>query len=189
VGRVSFYVAGNAANSDGGPGGDFIYTNSRSTLAGSAISNFDNDTRSDVAIFRPSNGTWYSLSSITGNLSAVQFGASGDRIVPGDYDGDGRNDYAVWRPSSGVWFIQRSSGGSTSAQLGASTDIPVVGDYDGDLLFSVRQTVFGMLSEAAITNFQLHNSAQAPISRYKAITMPMAKPISPFIALRQEYGI
>lgn len=133
AGKVSFYVAGNASNSDGGTGGDYIYTTSKSTLTNSAISNFDTDGNSDVAIFRPSNGTWYSLSSINGVLSAVQFGTGTDRIVPGDYDGDGRNDYAVWRPSNGTWYVQKSSGGLTSAQLGSSTDVPVVGDYDGDL--------------------------------------------------------
>jgi len=133
VGKVSFYVAGNAANSDGSTSGDYIYTNSKSILSGSAISNFDGDGKSDIAVFRPSNGTWFSQNSANGNLTAVQFGASGDRIVPGDYDGDGRNDYAVWRPSSGVWFVQKSSGGSSSVQLGASDDVPVVGDYDGDL--------------------------------------------------------
>ena len=133
AGKVSFYVAGNAANSDGSTSGDYIYTNSRSTLSGSAISNFDQDDKSDVALFRPSNGTWYSLNSTNGNLSAFQFGTAGDRIVPGDYDGDGRNDYAVWRPANGVWYVQKSSGGFSAVQLGASDDVPVVGDYDGDL--------------------------------------------------------
>ena len=133
AGKVSFYVAGNASNSDGSTSGDYIYTNSRATLSGSAIANFDADDKSDVALFRPSNGTWYSLNSTNGNLSAFQFGASGDRIVPGDYDGDGKNDYAVWRPASGIWYVQRSSGGFNSVQFGASEDVPVVGDYDGDL--------------------------------------------------------
>ncbi len=133
AGKISFYAAGNAANSDGSTSGDYIYTTSRSTLSGTAISNFDADGKSDVAVFRPSNGTWYSQNSTNGNLNAVQFGASGDRIVPGDYDADGKNDYAVWRPSTGIWYVQKSSGGFSSAQLGASSDLPVVGDYDGDL--------------------------------------------------------
>jgi hypothetical protein len=134
AGKVRFYVAGNGADSNGAPSGDYIYTSSRSTLSGSAISNFDGDGISDVAVFRPSNGIWYFLNSSNGNFHAAQFGSNGDIIAPGDYDGDGKNDFAVFRPSNGVWYIQKSDGsGVIIIQFGTNGDIPVVGDYDGDL--------------------------------------------------------
>ncbi len=133
VGKVSFYAAGNAANSDGGPGGDYIYTTSKSTLSGTATSNFDADGISDIAVFRPSNGYWYSLNSTNGSLAVTSFGLSGDQVVAGDYDGDGKSDFAVWRPSSGTWYILKSSGGFVGVAFGTSGDVPVVGDYDGDL--------------------------------------------------------
>jgi hypothetical protein len=132
-GKVRFYAAGNAANSDGGPNGDYIYTTSAATLSGSAISNFDGDVSSDVAVFRPSSGVWYSLNSSDGGFRAVQFGIPGDQIVPGDYDGDGVTDIAVWRPSTGVWYVNLSSGGFSILQFGTAGDVPVPGDYDGDL--------------------------------------------------------
>ena len=133
VGKVSFYVSGNAANSDGSTSGDYIYTSAKSTLSGTAISNFDADDKSDIAVFRPSNGYWYSLNSTDGNFQAVPFGTSGDKVVAGDYDGDGKSDFAVWRPSTGYWYVLKSSGGLLGVQFGASEDVPVVGDYDGDL--------------------------------------------------------
>jgi hypothetical protein len=134
AGKVSFYVAGNAANSDANISGDYIYTATKATLSGSATSNFDSDTASDIAVWRPQGGVWFTLNSSDGNYQVVQFGADGDKIVPGDYDGDGKTDFAVWRPSTGVWYIQKSDGsGFIITQFGTNGDIPASGDYDGDL--------------------------------------------------------
>lgn len=132
VGKVTFHASGNGANSDGGTQGDYIYTTSKAALSGSAISNFDTDGLSDIAVYRPSNGVWYSLNSTNGGLFASAFGTTGDKIVPGDYDGDGRSDTAVFRPSTGVWYVNRSAAGFTAVTFGLGTDIPVPGDFDGD---------------------------------------------------------
>ncbi|MBC7797269.1 MAG: VCBS repeat-containing protein [Pyrinomonadaceae bacterium] len=132
-GKVTFYAAGNAANSDGGTGGDYIYTSNVSVCSGSVQSNFDGDGKSDITVFRPSSGTWFSLNSSNSSFIETRFGQNGDKPVAADFDGDGKNDVAVFRPSTGVWFIQKSSDGSfVATQFGQNGDAPLAGDFNGD---------------------------------------------------------
>ena len=132
VGKISFFAAGNAANSDGGTSGDYIYTTSKAALSGTATANFDTDGKSDFSVWRPSTGTWYWLNSTDNSFSGAQFGSTGDRVAPGDYDADGKTDLGIFRPSTGTWYIQKSTGGVIIVQFGSTGDIPVAGDYDGD---------------------------------------------------------
>ncbi len=93
---------------------------------------FDGDGKTDLSVFRPSEGNWY-LNRSTAGFTVAGWGVSTDLLVPGDYDGDGKADLAIFRPSTGQWFVLRSSDGGFSAPtFGASGDIPVQGDYDGD---------------------------------------------------------
>lgn len=96
-----------------------------------ARSDFDGDGKSDVSVYRPSEGIWYLLRSTAG-FAGVVFGSANDKIVPGDYDGDGKTDIAVFRGGT-TWFVLRSSNNTVIASVwGAAGDIPVAGDYDAD---------------------------------------------------------
>lgn len=90
---------------------------------------YDGDGRSDISVFRPSNGSWFINGSTSGG-SQFPFGISTDKIVPGDYDGDRKTDAAVFR--DGTWYLLRSSLGFTAQQFGMAGDIPQSGDFDGD---------------------------------------------------------
>lgn len=95
----------------------------------------------DLAVFRPSTGTWYIATSMTApptNIYVVQWGTDGDTPTPADYDGDGKSDVAIFRPSTGAWWIRNSSdGGSLTVLWGMNGDKPVAGDYDGDGLADI----------------------------------------------------
>lgn len=94
---------------------------------------YDNDTRADVSVFRPSTNEWFVMLSGNSSVNVRSFGASGDIPAPADYDGDGKTDLGIFRPSTGNWwYLSSIDNTQRSVHWGASGDIPRPGDFDGD---------------------------------------------------------
>ncbi len=104
--------------------------------AGNGRADFDGDGRTDLSVFRPSEGNWY-VNGSTAGFSVANWGLAADMLAPGDYDGDGKTDHAVFRPADAPgmadFYILNSNGFTLSAaEWGVTGDKPVVADYDGD---------------------------------------------------------
>lgn len=100
---------------------------------GRVSADFDNDARTDISVFRSSNGTWYVRNSSNGSVPVTPFGISGDIPITEDFDGDNAADIGVFRQSNGFWYYIRSSNSTfTAVPFGTGGDRPAAGDYDGD---------------------------------------------------------
>ena len=76
------------------------------TTGAAALHDLDGDGKTDIVVYRPSNGNWYIRLSSLGyptNAAPYQWGQPGDLPVSADFDGDGIADLTVYRPSTGVW--------------------------------------------------------------------------------------
>ncbi len=117
-------------------GGKFLAYNGQPVLGIARLINsnaawdFDGDGRSDISIFRPSDGNWYLMGSQIG-FNVNNFGQAGDRLTSADYDGDGRSDLGIYR--DGAWWYLNSSTGTVGLKFwGGAGDVPLPADFDGD---------------------------------------------------------
>jgi uncharacterized delta-60 repeat protein len=129
---------------------------------------FDGDGKTDISIFRPSNGEWWYLRSSNGGSGAFQFGTASDKLVPADFTGDGKTDIAFWR--AGEWFVLRSEDNSYfSHPFGTAGDIPIPADFDADgiadeaVFRPSTATWYILKSSGGVTTQQFGQNGDAPV--------------------------
>jgi uncharacterized delta-60 repeat protein len=106
---------------------------------------FDGDGRSDIAIFRPSDRTWY-VSRSSAGAYYLPWGLASDPLAAADYDFDGKTDVGVYR--DGVWYGFGSTVGYTYVVHGQASDKPLIGDFDNDGKndWAIRKSANGAVS-------------------------------------------
>ena len=133
---------------------------------------YNGDSISDIAVFRPSSGLW-----VIRDITRAYFGANGDVPAPADYDGDGSTEIALFRASSGLWAVR----GITRAYFGSSGDTAIPGDYDGSGTCgsAIFRPASGLWAIRGVTRAYFGSSSDRPVPVY-ASGRSMGKDIAIF---------
>jgi len=106
---------------------------------------WNNDSKSEIGVFRPSthlfyldyngNGVWNGVSVD----KSYNFGITGDIPITGDWNLDGRTEIGVFRNSTHLFYIDYNGNGAwngasvdRSYNFGITGDIPLSGDWNSD---------------------------------------------------------
>lgn len=133
--KMSLSTAYTASN--GGPSNISLHTNAiTGPSMGKSIfatGDYDQDGKSDYAVFSASTGNWVICGSKESKVIIKRWQNGADCIpVPGDYEGTGFTNFAVYSPSTGYWSILKQDGTLISRRWWSGSDsIPVPADYEG----------------------------------------------------------
>jgi len=127
---VKYYYWVKATNEDGGSS----FSNLDEGYAKATVKDYDNENKSDLAVYNSGYWSIYSLENGIILNNAGVWGGADWTPVPGDYDGDGKTDFNIYKESTGEWNLLLSSPSyhAVSGGFGGPGFQPIPGDYDGD---------------------------------------------------------
>ncbi len=136
------------------------------------------------AVFRPSNGTWYSATSQSIGFIGVQFGQQrATNRSAADYDGDGKADIAVFRPRTAPGIFQTTA--STRIYRRRNLATATINPFRRIMTatakpmspYFARQTELGIYSSQP-SDLPASRSARGQICRRRPITTATVKQMS-----------
>lgn len=148
---------------------------------------YDGDGIDDLTVIDPGSYQWYIANGraegASHGLTSVQFGLTGDAVVPFDYDRDGRLDLAVYR--RGTWFIRDSGNPFPRAvSWGSATDVPVPGTLlssDRSTLAVVRTTTVRRKTSYSVLVFEPATGASSTLSPTLPVPSVVLRRIPPAV--------
>jgi hypothetical protein len=107
------------------------------------VGDIDGDGGSDIVVYYPHVGRWYSFKGTSLTVPAaptvllwdVWFGGlAGDTPLLGSFNADNREDLVIFQPSTGMWHVLDTLTNAliaTRIPFGENGDVPMVADIDG----------------------------------------------------------
>ena len=93
------------------------------TTGTAVIADQDNDGRSEITVWRPTDGVWYSLNLANGNSRVCNSGPTAIYPYPRISMPTERR-YRRLRPTTGYWYLSQSTNGLLFVPFGIAEDIP-----------------------------------------------------------------